>query len=421
MSVAANEGAHERGLRARPEESALGVPMAAMAEALRMQAEAIEKIDRSQRKIAESIEKGDKAHQVITSTRALNETFKGLTEVQRGLLESIVRDRGRSRGLPFAVITIALLAGLLGLLVFERFSSDRTVPRAVFEQLRASYEDRADRLSELRATMEASSGNLDALRQQAAESDRRADALQRSNESLERKNHQLSEDLGAKESRLKNYLAVKDIADRVGTVELRNGRLEQENRALRGKNTKLAQERDNLLTMMGEQKIDARGRDPEKIKQAAQDQGVLPKKPHPAPTPDQITASTRRRLRRALNGLLQQAPGDEAYEVISFQGLDKTGTRLTDVKIARYRNARLLNSLHCKQLDILVDAAKDTAELRLRDGFISVNGRELPFEEQTHSIFLKKVGFKAWSERSQLPAAVGPDGRLAWQIPGRNG
>ena len=105
MSVAGNEGPNggDRGLApVEPPESVertLGAPFAAMADALRANAEALQRIDSNQRKIAESIEKGDKAGQVITSTRALNETFRGLADIQRGLLDAVVSDKDRANPL----------------------------------------------------------------------------------------------------------------------------------------------------------------------------------------------------------------------------------------------------------------------------------------------------------------------------------
>ena len=71
----------------------VGTPFAAMAEALRFNAEALQRIDANQRRLSENLEKSEKATQMVASTRALNETFKGLSEIQRGLLDAVVRGR----------------------------------------------------------------------------------------------------------------------------------------------------------------------------------------------------------------------------------------------------------------------------------------------------------------------------------------
>jgi len=421
MSVAGNEGGNgnDRGLtpvepRTDDAERALGVPFAAMAEALRVNAEALQQLDRNQQKIAETIERSDKAGQVVTSTRALNETFRGLTEIQRGLLDSLVQGRGKGQGLPFAFLAIAVLAAMLGFLVYERFSSESTIPREVYEASKKTSDDRAERLAEMRATMRDSGGTLSVVREQLADAERRAQSSIRGKEAAERKVKHLEEDLASKESRLKNFLAVKDVADRVAVVEVRNAQLDAENRRLAARIRMVEKERDGLLAAIGERNLDNRGRDPKAIKKAAEEHGVLPREPHADGVKFGLTPSQRRRLRRQLNNLLQQAPGEEAYEVITFGGL-KDQTTLTDVKLGHYRSARLLNSLHCKSMEVRVDLAKDTAELRLTGGFIAAMGKKIPFAANGHSIFLKDLGLKAWQERALVVVEVGKDGRLGWR------
>ena len=420
MSVAGNEGGNgnDRGLRpVEPQsdaERALGVPFAAMAEALRLNAEALGRLDRNQQKIAETIERNDKAGQVVTSTRALNETFRGLTEIQRGLLDSLVQGRGRGQGLPFAFAAIAVLAAMLGFLAYERLSSDSTIPREVYEASRKTSDDRADRLVEMRATVRDSGGTLAVVRGQLADAEGRAEAAVLEKEAAERKVGHLEQELASKASRLKNFLAVKDIADRVGVVEVRNAQLEGENRRLLNRIRMVEKERDGLLVAIGERNLEERGRDPEAVKQAAKDRGLLREEPDADARKFGLTPSQRRRVRRQLNNLLQQAPGEEAYEVIAFGGL-KQGKILTDVKLGHYRSARLLNSLHCKSMEIVVDLAKDTVEIRLAGGFFASNGKKIPFAEGGHSIFLKDLGIQAWRERALVPVEVGGDGRLGWK------
>lgn len=418
MSVSSGDGNGDRSLQpakqVQHDPAVLGVPFAAMAEALRANAEALERIDSNQAKIAESIERGDRASRVITSTRALNETFRGLSEIQRGLLDAVVRDRGRGRGLPFAFATIAILAGLLGFLLYDRWTSTETVPRAVFEEVRKTSEERAEHLSDLRASARGTSSEAVALKRRLEDRDRELVDAQREKETLERKSRQLSNDLEAQQSRLKNFLAVKDIADRVGAVEVRNAQLENENRALRRRAERAESERERLLVLLGDRTIEERATDPQLIRKALEERGALEKEPRP--DPNTLLAMTVRRVRKHLNQLLGQAPGEEAYEILSFTGL-KDGTTLLDVRIGHYRNAGLLSSLHCKELKVVVDRKQDTAELRLRNGFISVTRRPLqkiPFDDAGHSIFLRKIGLKAWMERAVIPVLVEEGGLLRW-------
>ena len=419
MSVSSGDGTGDRGLQpvkpGQHDSAVLGVPFAAMAEALRANAEALERIDSNQAKIAESIEKGDRASRVITSTRALNETFRGLSEIQRGLLDAVVRERGRGRGLPFAFATIAILAGLLGFLLYDRWTATETVPRAVFDEVRKASEAHAERVSDLRAAAQGTSSEAVALKRRLEDRDRALVDSEREKETLERKSGQLRNDLDAQQSRLKNFLAVKDIADRVGAVEVRNSQLENENRTLRRRAERAEQERERLLVLVGDKKIEERTTDPELIRKALEEKGALEKEPKPDPT--MVLSMTRRRMLKQLNQLFGQTPGEETYEILTFAGL-KDGTTLLDVRIGHYRNAGLLSSLHCKELEVVVDPKKDTAELRLRNGYISVTRRPLqkiPFDDAGHSIFLRKIGLKAWLERAIIPVHVQKGGLLRWK------
>jgi len=133
----------ERGLKstrdANIRDNALGATFQAMAEAMHANAEALHKIDASQRQMADSLRKNEKVTQVVTSTKALNETFRGLSEIQRGLLETLVKDRSsRGGSSPWAFLAIAVLAALAGVLVWERLTDDGRLPRELFEEARSS-------------------------------------------------------------------------------------------------------------------------------------------------------------------------------------------------------------------------------------------------------------------------------------------
>jgi len=409
----------------------LGAPFAAMADALRANAEALHRLDANQRRLSETLDKSEKATNVIASTRALNETFKGLSEIQRGLLDAVIKDRGRGRGLPFAFAAIAILALLLGFVLYERWTGNETVSRELYQQAldksggltREVAAERAlagsvrDEVERLRVTVTGKDDELARSARATAEAERRARDL---GEELKRKDA----DLEANQGRVKNFLAVKEVADRTQETQIRNARLERESSDLRRRAERAERERDRLMEMMAEKRFDEEGPDPQTILDAARKKGLISEPPRP-PKPDAdgdspITASQRRRLRKLLNRLLQQSPGEEAYDVISFGGI-KNGTRLTDVRVARYRNATLLNSLNCKELEIVVDTGSDTVELRLYGGFLigTHPPRErVPFGEDGHFVFLKDASVKDWLRRARLDVRAGDDGLLTWKSAG---
>lgn len=81
------------------------VPRDQVAAAIRMQAEVLHKLDEKQDRIENAVKDGRRTEMMIASTRALNESFRGMQRVQQGLLERLHRREGRG-----------ILAGLLWLL-----------------------------------------------------------------------------------------------------------------------------------------------------------------------------------------------------------------------------------------------------------------------------------------------------------------
>jgi hypothetical protein len=92
-------------------------PLREIAQAFRMNAEALHTLKQMQAEIASSVKRGDRSELVLQSTRALNDTFRNLTSVQRELLEKINgRDKPAGRGplVPLMILglLIAVLAGV---------------------------------------------------------------------------------------------------------------------------------------------------------------------------------------------------------------------------------------------------------------------------------------------------------------------
>jgi hypothetical protein len=408
----------EAGLRPLPERSPL-TPVTAMAEALRANAEALRHVDASQRRLAEAVEKGERAQQVVASTRALNETFRGLAEIQRGLLEAVVRGTGRGgRGGAAAFVAIALLAGLLGFLAYERLRSDDAVPRDLYEAARSAAERTSLQLGEIRATFDEGRAREEALR---ADVDRvRAELAlaEQAGTARQAEIDRLQVELETREERLRQYLSVKEMADTAGAVQVENLRLQTENRRLQEGLDRSEAERAWLLEQLGRYKMDARGGDPEAIRQKAEAMGVV--KPPEPPLPEgtmPLDGTSLRVVKKSLNRLLGQAPGEEVYEILDARALEQ-GTTLLDVKVGRYRNQRLLNSLSCKRMEVAVHADRDTVELRFHDGSIAntATPREaIPLNEDGHSVFLRGAGVKAWLEDLADEVSPGPDGRLTWK------
>ena len=121
----------------KPEIAADPLAIAAMAEAFRTQAEILQNINRTQREIAQNLEKNERAQGVLTSTRALNDTFKGLTDIQKGLLDAVTDSRSRPSAWPIALTVLGLVA--CAVVFFVLNPSGDTVSRVDYDRLDASY------------------------------------------------------------------------------------------------------------------------------------------------------------------------------------------------------------------------------------------------------------------------------------------
>jgi len=391
-------------------------PVQAIAEALRINAEALRRIDQNQKRIAESVEKGEKATNVVTSTRALNETFRGLSEIQRGLLDAVLKHRGGGRGVGFAFLAVAVLAGALGFLAYDRLTSGDTVSRELYEAARAQAEGQAREVGLLHGREGEAQGREQRLRDEAAAAERaRLEAL-KAKEAADLRVRALEADLEAKASQLKNYLAVKDLADSAGSIQLLNMQLQREIDDLRQRLASSEKERESVYEMFLKQRIEEKQGDPESIKKAARDLGVIPPPPV-EPAPGALGARDKRKVRLMLNRLLGQAQGEEIYEILDFASIGPSGT-LLDARVGRYLNQQMLNSLLCKELDIFCLRDKDAVELRFREG-TSTSTRSpiesIPFQKGGHSVLVTKVGLEAWLADVARNAVVGEDGRLTWK------
>lgn len=407
----------------KPEIAGDPVAIAAMAEAFRAQAEILQNINRTQREIAESLEKSERASGVLTSTRALNDTFKGLTDIQKGLLDALTDSRSRGSLWPIALAALGLVA-CLALLFFLNQAGEPGVPRAEYARVEQSYRRAAQDLARLRLTETERAEELARHKERAeraleerADYEQRAEAAESEAETLRIRNRGLAKKAEIRSDELQSYLAVKAQADRAGLLEVENADLRRRLRDAEQRVKRLDEERLKMADLLLDRTLEARSPAGE-ILEAARKKGLL-EDPEPPPDPDSLrlqgtVAST---FVKRLNRLLQKAGGETSYEVIVVKKVEN-GVRLVDVSVGCYKGARLLNSLQSKALEIWADVDKDQLELRFEEGFyasVANPGNRVPFTGGRHSVFLTDVGLAAWLDRFRRHVEVGPDGRLTWK------
>jgi len=414
VETAAGEG---RSLRPKSEEEGartLGVPFAAMAEALRANAEAIERIDATQRKIAETLEKGEKASNVVASTRALNDTFRGLGEIQRGLLDAVTKDRGRSRGMPLAIGAIALLAGLVGILGYDRLRGDRSVDRATYADARARADELQGLLADARVREQEEAARRRSLEERLSSAEAAFRGIEAEKAALLREREDLRAQAKAGGEKLSQFLEVKERADKAAILELEAAQLQARVRAAEERLERSEKERERLAALLIEDRYESRkSAEAQKVLDAAKEKGLLPKE-EPAAPDGSLAPKERRLMIQRVGRLLKRASGEEAYELLDVRAAPE-GSRFLDVKLGHYEGPHLLNTVLAARMEIFGDEAGDTVELRIEGGgFVNPNrvGETIAFPDGRHSIFLSGVSLKDFLEKSNGTVSRDPDGRL---------
>lgn len=413
----------DRALKA-PDHGPLPAPLLAMAEALRANAEALHRLDQSQKRIAESIEKSERAQQVVASTRTLNDTFRGLSEIQRGLLDAVVKNgKGGGGASPLLLLLAALLSGLLCVLVYDRWASERTVPVGRFEAERMENDNLRASVQQMRADAAAAAARETELERKIADGDQALVAAGRATEEAVAKTRDLEQELREKETRLEQFLSVKAQADLAGALQIQNAGLEQENRNLKERIGGLERERANALEVFGDKLVELGDRvDPEKLRAMANKMGLY-QEPAAKPPPGvvNLSRSAERLLVTQINRLLPDA--DESYDLVHVGQLVE-GKRFTEVTLTRTKNRMVVNTLSCKEMTIHVDPDGDTVELRLKDGEI-LNpmrpGDRVPIPAEGHSVFLRAAGVREWIRREGDRVALGDGGQVVWPQQGGQG
>jgi hypothetical protein len=408
--------AEERGLVPH-DAPPLPVPLAAMAEAMRANAEALHRIDQSQRRIAESIEKSERAQQVVASTRTLNDTFRGLSEIQRGLLDALVKsNKGGGGASPLLLALAAILSGLLCVLVYDRWASDRTVPKQRYDDARGEIDTLHGKIEELKAAGAAGAVREREAGKKLSDGEQALAAAARDANETQSKIRELESDLREKEARLEQFLAVKAQADLAGALQIQNQGLEREVRELKEQIGGLQRERANALEVYGDRLVELGDRvDPEALKAIAKQMKIYEDPPPRAP-PGTVTLSrsAERLLVGQVNRLLPD--GEESYDLVHATAV-AGGCRLTDVTLTRSKNRLLVNSITCKEMAIHVDAESGTVELRLKDGVITNpvrTGEKIPIGPDGHSVFLRDAAVREWLRREGDRVAVDAEGQVTW-------
>ena len=360
-------------------------PLAALAAAFQANAEALRRSQEMQAELGRALQRADRSEVLLQSTGALNDTFKGLTTVQRSLLQQIDTSSKDARSgrwfLPVLVLAAMAVVGTgLWLVVHRMQEMERDVVGNgdIATQLSLAF-DRG-REQGTRDGAASSSPEVEGLRGRVQRLE--ADLLAASTD-RDAKTAALAASLTDRGSLEGEVMLARNDSIRMKAVEQELNRMRAE-AAVRDPDAErskrdLAEERRinadlrQKLATLGLGKMPVVG---------PEDDAALPSAPprEPGPAGDALAPNGVELARARMNELLQSGGASRSdYLQVAKIGGARTN-RLTDVLISRYgTNGRLINFIKARDLRIVVDRLNRTVEFVFTDGSMETNGTSLPF------------------------------------------
>jgi len=393
-------------------------PLAALAAAFQANADALRRSQDMQAELGRALQRADRSEVMIQSTGALNETFKGLTSVQRSLLQRVeTADQEAKSGrwfLPILVLgALAVTGAGLALVVkkmddverdvvgnadvatqikaslTEGVAEGRTNAEAAFAVERRVYEERLARLE----------AELAAAR---TERDTRASELREAGSTLQGLQGEV---MTARADSLRARAMEEELLRLRTEGALKDPELERLRREL----ADVKRDNAGLRQRLADLGI-GRGT-PEPVAEAPRpdDPGAVPAPPMPPgtspedPTPPRDRGNVDRSRTRMNELLMGAAAGRPDYlQLVSVGGAG--GNRLTNVMAARYSaNGKLMSYFKAKDLRVNVNRSRRVVELVFTDGAIEYAGNSLPFAGGTYTaVVAEGAQADVWT-RSALP------------------
>jgi hypothetical protein len=392
----AASGGESSALASAAQTRALAEPLAALAAAFQANAEALRRSQEVTADLGRALQRADRSELMLQSTGALNETFKGVTAVQRKLLQRVEDSEKASREgrwfLPAIVLGAVALVGGVAWIVVKRMDQveDSVVGTGdVATQISAAAKDARTeatkdaqaRLEEERSRSEARIRELeDRLRVVEADRDEQKSARQ-----------SVEGDLAAARAEL--------TTNRVDVLKVKA--LEDEANRLRAEAAVRDPEIDRLRRELAEE-----SRLSSDLRKRLVDAGVnrpIPGGPEtnptpettgptapPAPPPEGPSAKGQvERARIRLNELLQvgAAARTDYLEINRIGAIE--GNRLSEVQATRRGlGGKATNSIRARDATITVDRSLRRVEMVFTEGTLDFNGKSVPFPSGQFSVFV---------------------------------
>ena len=381
---------------------AISEPLAALAAAFQANAEALRKSQEMQAELGRALQRADRSEVLLQSTGALNDTFKGLTTVQRTLVQRLDTQDDAARAgrwfLPLLVLAaVAVVGAGLWLVVkrMEEMEQDVVGNADVATQLEASYERGLDQGRKERGAV------ADAERQGLAD---RANRLEQDLASVTAEREakaaaltQVQDETASLRGEVltarADALRAKALEEEVGRLRteaaVRDPEVERLRRELTAEKATAATLRSRLAEMGLASRVPEGGAStppaptPSPVAPSDSDAVPVPGSPGPLPAAAPVDGAFDRRgldrARERMNTILQQTAGSGDYlQLMKVGGVD--GSVLTDVVATRYgANGRVVNFVRARTLRITADRLNRRVEFSFADGSLDYGPNSVPF------------------------------------------
>jgi hypothetical protein len=339
-----------------------------------------------QGEIARAIRRADRAEAIVASTNALNDTFRGLTAIQREILERLDESKRRpSRLVPLLLLglLVVFVGGIVAIVhLIDLSRSERTDPFEIVDKVEAARD---------RGRTEGGAAKDEALsraERAAAEAEARLSEVQTRYEQKERDLAQaLVEKRGieAEQQALADQLlglrnesaARKALEDEMRSASQKLAVLEPRVRDLQADLDREKAEKSRLITSLAEMKA---GLAPTDLPP-----DVLPKDPEVPPVAPSTPAVSRdakqiEAILARVNRFLETAQGVEYWQVRRVDGVSRD--RLHGVIAYRYDpHGKLLDGVEAQELVIWLDRNARKVDFEFRQGSRVFDNVRTPFRE----------------------------------------
>ena len=384
-------------------------PLKDLASAFAMQAEILRGVHENQKQIADAIKDDKKSDVVVNSTKALNETFRGVRSVQEKLLDEL-DDRGKHEKRSFmttmvgtTLLVVTVIAGFIWLNDSQKNSDERKgkqvtdlVDGVVQDALRdkeAAFAAKTKLEIENRG-LQASYSNLESATQRARElkesAEKEAEGLRREQESIAKSKEELVAKISELEQQVDFYVKKYEI-------------VKQENERLR------VQVLERLRSG-GVEALAGRPKDGEGLDQPIVNETTAAAAKKTATSNTEIAAKktptiSADRVLKDLNTLLANHRGSHVYAVESIGNV--SAEHLQDVVVIESSpGAGVIKRVRADKLEFVISAKGDMVELNFKKGDVRQRrgaegmGAWTPFYNDRYRMTVYCLNGGAWLGRN---------------------